>query len=164
MSLLAILDRFQEGRGHMALVSRYSQETAASIKREVKKGLTQRLKERVGMGDSSSESESDSDDEMDGSAGSSAGSTRGKKGWRRRFKRKGSNPDVEKGEKGEEGEKEEKEGDETAKDTTDLVQEPTLPQSTWAKLLAPGREQAMSDDAVLAKDGANDVCLRVRIV
>ncbi|KAG1734591.1 hypothetical protein EDB19DRAFT_1726705 [Suillus lakei] len=46
-SLLGILDRFQEGHSHMAIVSRFSVEKAASVKK--------RLRERVGMGDSSDE-------------------------------------------------------------------------------------------------------------
>lgn len=58
--LLGILDKFQEGRSHMAIVSRFSVEKAASVKKAVKRGLTQRLRERVGMGDSDS-----SDDEKD---------------------------------------------------------------------------------------------------
>ena len=89
----------------MAIVSRYSEERAASIKHEVKKGLTERLKERVGITDSSgseSESSSESESEHEGTAaGSSAGSTRGsrKKKWKTRFRRKSSDRDVEKGEK-----------------------------------------------------------------
>ena len=133
----------------MAIVSRFSEDKAASIKHQVKKGLTERLKERVGMGDSSaSESESDSDSETDSTSRSSASSTRSKKGWRRRFKRKSSNPDVEKAEP--------KEDEETAEEEK---KSPALPQSTWSKLLAPGREQAMPDDAVLPKDNANEVRL-----
>ncbi|THG94927.1 hypothetical protein EW026_g6628 [Hermanssonia centrifuga] len=60
--LLGILDRFQEGRSHIAIVSRFSVEHAVSVKKAVKRGLTQRLKDRVGMGDSDSSS-SDSEDE-----------------------------------------------------------------------------------------------------
>ncbi|KAJ7641320.1 hypothetical protein FB45DRAFT_899933 [Roridomyces roridus] len=55
--LLGLLDKFQEGRSHMAIVSRFSQEKAASVKQAVKRGLTQRLRERVGMGDSDSSDE-----------------------------------------------------------------------------------------------------------
>ncbi|KAF9466711.1 hypothetical protein BDZ94DRAFT_1186817 [Collybia nuda] len=55
--LLGILDKFQEGRSHMAIVSRFSVEKAASVKKAVKRGLTQRLRERVGMGDSDSSDE-----------------------------------------------------------------------------------------------------------
>ncbi|KAI0364646.1 DUF21-domain-containing protein [Pilatotrama ljubarskyi] len=57
--LLGILDKFQEGRSHMAIVSRFSVERAASVKKAVKRGLTQRLLDRVGMGDSDSSSESE---------------------------------------------------------------------------------------------------------
>lgn len=60
MPLLGILDKFQEGRSHMAIVSRISAEKAASVKMVVKRGLTQRLRARVGMGDSDS-----SDDDGD---------------------------------------------------------------------------------------------------
>ncbi|KAI0919747.1 hypothetical protein AcW1_003087 [Taiwanofungus camphoratus] len=54
--LLGILDKFQEGRSHMAIVSRFSVARAASVKQAVKRGLTQRLRERV-MGESESEGE-----------------------------------------------------------------------------------------------------------
>ncbi|KAI0631544.1 DUF21-domain-containing protein [Trametes polyzona] len=55
--LLGILDKFQEGRSHMAIVSRFSVERAASVKKAVKRGLTQRLLDSVGIGDSDSGSE-----------------------------------------------------------------------------------------------------------
>ncbi|OBZ73128.1 hypothetical protein A0H81_06939 [Grifola frondosa] len=60
--LLGILDKFQEGRSHMAIVSRFSVEKAASVKQAVKRGLTRRLLDRVGMGDSSDSSSSDEED------------------------------------------------------------------------------------------------------
>ncbi|KAG6330079.1 hypothetical protein ID866_9011 [Astraeus odoratus] len=60
-SLLGILDKFQEGRSHMAIVSRFSVEKAASIKKVAKRSLTQRLRERVGIGDSSDSSGEESD-------------------------------------------------------------------------------------------------------
>ncbi|RPD58215.1 DUF21-domain-containing protein [Lentinus tigrinus ALCF2SS1-7] len=60
--LLGILDKFQEGRSHMAIVSRFSVERAASVKKAVKRGLTQRLRDRVLMGDSDSSSSSDEDE------------------------------------------------------------------------------------------------------
>ncbi|KAF5378150.1 hypothetical protein D9615_007632 [Tricholomella constricta] len=63
--LLGILDKFQEGRSHMAIVSRFSVDKAASVKKAVKRGLTQRLRERVGMGDSDS---SDEEKDIEGSA------------------------------------------------------------------------------------------------
>ncbi|KAL0948080.1 hypothetical protein HGRIS_010702 [Hohenbuehelia grisea] len=59
--LLGILDKFQEGRSHMAIVSRFSVEKAASVKQAVKRGLTQRLRQRVGIADSDSESDAESE-------------------------------------------------------------------------------------------------------
>lgn len=153
----------------MAIVSRYSEERAASIKHEVKKGLTERLKERVGMGDSSSsesetDSESESEAERETTNESSAGSIRKgrKKKWGKRFRHKSSERDVEKGENGEKGEKSEKEEDANKEEEKQEEKEqgPTLPQSIWARLLAPGREQAMPDDAVLPKDQAHEVSSR----
>ncbi|KZT30314.1 DUF21-domain-containing protein [Neolentinus lepideus HHB14362 ss-1] len=52
--LLGILDKFQDGRSHMAIVSRLSVERAASVKKEVKRSLTQRIRDRV-IGESSDE-------------------------------------------------------------------------------------------------------------
>ncbi|KZT01891.1 DUF21-domain-containing protein [Laetiporus sulphureus 93-53] len=46
-SLLGILDKFQEGRSHIAIVSRFSIERAASVKQVVKHGLTHRLRKGV---------------------------------------------------------------------------------------------------------------------
>ncbi|KAF7969105.1 hypothetical protein HWV62_28310 [Athelia sp. TMB] len=62
MPLLGILDKFQEGRSHMAIVSRLSVDVsssgkAQSVKGVVKRGLTQRLRQRIGMDDDSSESD-----------------------------------------------------------------------------------------------------------
>ncbi|KAI0253175.1 hypothetical protein BJV78DRAFT_1197272 [Lactifluus subvellereus] len=57
--LLGILDKFQEGRSHMAIVTRTSVEKASSLKKAVKKSITQRIKNRVGISDSSSDSSSD---------------------------------------------------------------------------------------------------------
>ncbi|KAJ7447234.1 hypothetical protein FB451DRAFT_1290745, partial [Mycena latifolia] len=61
--LLGLLDKFQEGRSHMAIVSRFSVDKAASVKKAVKRGLTQRLRERVGMGDSDSSDEEEKEKE-----------------------------------------------------------------------------------------------------
>lgn len=158
--LLQILDKFQEGRSHMAIVTRISETKAESIKQQVKKGLTQRLKERVGISDSSgSESESDSDSDSDAEGtevngeGSTAGSARGssKKGWKKSFKRRRSQGDVEKGEK------------KSKKEHAEKEKEPGTPQSTWQKLTAPGREQSMPDDAVLPKDNAKDVSVACHV-
>ncbi|KAJ7124956.1 hypothetical protein C8R44DRAFT_874810 [Mycena epipterygia] len=68
-SLLGILDKFQEGRSHIAIVSRFSVEKAKSVKKAVKRGLTQRLREKVGMGDSS---DSESEDEATTTAADSS--------------------------------------------------------------------------------------------
>ncbi len=57
--LLGILDKFQEGRSHMAIVTRTSVEKASSVKKAVKKSITQRIKDRVGISDSSSDNSSD---------------------------------------------------------------------------------------------------------
>ncbi|KAI0075021.1 DUF21-domain-containing protein, partial [Panus rudis PR-1116 ss-1] len=61
--LLGILDKFQEGRSHMAIVSRFSVARAASVKKAVKRGLTQRLRDRVRGDADSSASSSDDEDE-----------------------------------------------------------------------------------------------------
>ncbi|KAI0093001.1 hypothetical protein BDY19DRAFT_921394 [Irpex rosettiformis] len=153
MSLLQLLDRFQEGRNHMAIVSRFSEERVASVKHEVKKNLTQRLMERVGMGDSDTESDSDSDTDSETDGDGSANGSVKKKGWKKSFKKKKSKKsdgsDLEKGDSGSIQEKLNEEPETTL--------EPSLPQGVWAKLLAPGREQAMPDDAVLAKEDAKDL-------
>ncbi|KAI9570083.1 hypothetical protein HD554DRAFT_2086717 [Boletus coccyginus] len=62
-SLLGILDKFQEGRSHMAIVSRFSAEKATSVKKVAKRTLTQRLRQSVGISDSSDSSESSDDEE-----------------------------------------------------------------------------------------------------
>ncbi|KAF5386365.1 hypothetical protein D9757_006655 [Collybiopsis confluens] len=61
-ALLGILDKFQEGNSHMAIVSRFSVEKAKSVKKTVKQSLTRRLLERVGIETSDSDS---SDTETD---------------------------------------------------------------------------------------------------
>ena len=65
-SLLHTLDRFQEGRSHMAIISRFSVEKATSVRKVAKRTLTQRLRQSVGIGDSTDSSES-SDDEQSNS-------------------------------------------------------------------------------------------------
>ncbi|KAF8639302.1 hypothetical protein AX17_001583 [Amanita inopinata Kibby_2008] len=69
-ALLGMLDKFQEGKSHMAIVSRFSVEKAASVKHAVKRGLTQRLRERVGMGDSDDSSSTESSSEESAVTGS----------------------------------------------------------------------------------------------
>lgn len=53
--LLGILDRFQEGRSHIAIVSLFSKGRAASVKEAAKIGLTRRFLNRVGFGDDESD-------------------------------------------------------------------------------------------------------------
>ena len=82
--LLGILDKFQEGRSHMAIVSRFSVERATSVKKAVKRGLTQRLRSTVGMGDSDS-NPSDDEEEVPSA---------GQKKRPRKYKRHSSNDDT----------------------------------------------------------------------
>lgn len=49
--LLTTLDRFQEGRSHMAIVSLFSNGRAASVREAAKTGLTRRFLQNVGFGD-----------------------------------------------------------------------------------------------------------------
>ncbi|KNZ82305.1 Protein MAM3 [Termitomyces sp. J132] len=142
-SLLGILDKFQEGRSHMAIVSRFSVEKAsriltllsmpnACVKKAAKRSLTQRLRMRVGMGDSDS-----SDDEKDVESG--AGSDR---------KLSGVEEVEEKGQ-----------GVETM-----VVEEPKkttrssfqLPRAAASMASMSGLEQSMPADAVLGKEGAKE--------
>ncbi|KAH9851328.1 hypothetical protein C2E23DRAFT_830325 [Lenzites betulinus] len=156
--LLNILDKFQEGRSHMAIVSRFSVEKAKSVQHEIKKGLTQRLKDRVGMGDSSDSNSDSSDDESSGTGtGTGTGSDRDatlrgdgtegrkkRKGWGRRAHHKKH--------KTKEGAAEE------GLSKSDTVEMGTLGamQSGIAKALSAGREQSLPDDAVLGREQAKD--------
>ncbi|KAH8093859.1 hypothetical protein BXZ70DRAFT_367149 [Cristinia sonorae] len=137
--LLEVLDKFQEGRSHMAIVGRLSYEKAASVQHEVKSSLTRRMKARVGIHDSDSSSdESDSKDgstpeeEKDNDATLRGDGKRNRWGRKRKTKHKA---DIE---KGEDVPKPESKG----------------PNITWAKFTSSGREQSMPDDAVLNKEGA----------
>ena len=68
--LLGILDKFQEGRSHMAIVTRLSAAKARSVKKAVKQSLTQRIRQSVGISDdSSSSSESEESEDGSGSTG-----------------------------------------------------------------------------------------------
>ncbi|KAI0356283.1 DUF21-domain-containing protein [Trametes cingulata] len=163
--LLNILDKFQEGRSHMAIVSRFSVEKAKSVQQEVKKGLTQRLKDRVGMGDSSDSSSSDSsgDESVATGTGSAVsdrdatlrgdGAEGGKKrrSWRKKSHRKKR--------------KSKENAAEEGQAQSDAVEMGTLQkdspkhgtvQSGIAKALSMGREQSMPDDAVLGQAQAED--------
>ena len=69
--LLGILDKFQQGRSHMAIVSRFSVDKAKSVKKAVKQGLTQRIRQAVGgaSDDSVSSTESEESEDETGSIG-----------------------------------------------------------------------------------------------
>jgi metal transporter CNNM len=144
-SLLGILDRFQQGHSHMAIVSRLTIDKAASVKQVVKKNLTQRIKDRVGMNDSS-DSDS-SDDESEG------GSTIKKK---LRLGRSNSrDKDAEKGDASVEGGQVTKSGKEDASD------EPQKKTGIVANMFGANLEQNMPADAVLNKEGLNKVCFNL---
>ena len=71
--LLGVLDKFQEGRSHMAIVSRFGVGKAKSVKKAVKQSLTQRIRQKVGMpDDSGSSSESEDSEDETGSTGTGA--------------------------------------------------------------------------------------------
>ncbi|KAH8105480.1 hypothetical protein BXZ70DRAFT_921025 [Cristinia sonorae] len=165
--LLGILDRFQEGRSHIAIVSRYSVERAASVKQAVKRGLTQRFKDRVGMGDSDS---SDSDDETQ------PASRKSKKRRHRKSKDRDVDSDAESTVRGSEkddekepshgvfsgmrGRRKKKEADvemgcsseeNEAVKAKGLRASLTLPRTSFGKF-----EQSMPADAVLTKQNADE--------
>lgn len=73
----------------MAIVSRFSVEQAVSVKKAVKRGLTQRLRQSVGIGDSDSSSSSSSDSESDNESGKHSPVFR-----RKRFSRKATKESV----------------------------------------------------------------------
>ena len=171
----------------MAIVTRTSVEKASSLKKAVKKSITQRIKNRVGISDSSSDSSSDeapqssrrkgkktvrilerlntSEDSMtmtgtsdrDGTSRSEATSDKDEGGRsfsfrkkRKRSKKRLRLDDVEMG---------------TIKPETqpEIEPRPQGGQSHPKKgsivqfAFAPGLEQSMPADAVLAKEGANEV-------
>lgn len=72
--VLGVLDRFQEGHSHVAIVSRISRARAQSVKKAVKKSLTHRLMGAL-HGDSSSESSSSDDDSSDDEGNTTVGSS-----------------------------------------------------------------------------------------
>ena len=74
-SLLGILDKFQEGRSHMAIVSRFSVDKAKSVKKAVKQSLTQRIRQTVGISDDSGSS-SESEDSEDGTGSTRTGASK----------------------------------------------------------------------------------------
>ncbi|TFK35823.1 hypothetical protein BDQ12DRAFT_687625 [Crucibulum laeve] len=181
--LLGILDKFQEGRSHMAIVSRFSVEKAASVKKAVKRGLAQRFRERVGMGDTDSDS-SDTDKE---STDDEKGSRKKRLGRRRTKKHR----DVEEGTEDAEtlkGDHGSWDADVLNKDCSDTIHSPSaktskkgnlkkvdyamdvmsdegrkskrtsfqLPRAPSGMTSMSMLEQNMPADAVLAKEGAEE--------
>lgn len=162
--VLTTLDKFQEGRSHIAIVSRMTIEKAASVKAEVKKSLTRKLKDRIGIDDSdSSSSESESEDDKEKEKDKDAtlrGDSKPRRSWRKKKSKKNEGEeesadtvDLEKGE-----------GSGGAAATTDVKatgQEKSDSKGalavTWARVTSTGREQSMPDDAVLNKDSAKEV-------
>jgi metal transporter CNNM len=126
----------------MAIVSRFSVqiEKAVSMKKHVKKGLTQRLRETVGIGDSSSSDSSDSEDDEQSSTKRGEESSEGEKsaGGRKSKKKKNDSSDLEK-------------GDFATAEQAQLVKKGVLEMSNL--------EQSMPADAVLTTQSANEVRL-----
>ncbi|KAF8804197.1 DUF21-domain-containing protein [Phlegmacium glaucopus] len=165
--LLGILDKFQEGRSHMAIVSRFSVEKAASVKKAVKRGLTQRLRKRVGMGDSESDSEA-GEDENNYALRNTKTSTRRKILSKLREGEGTVNDDT--ASTANKDDKSELEGTETTKPKTSSkhgiskmegeskrtskVTSFQLPKVASAMTSMSNLEQSMPADAVLAKEGA----------
>lgn len=83
--LLGILDKFQEGRSHMAIVSRFSAERAQSVKKAVKQGLTQRLRSAI--------RDTDSEDESSSSSSEDEAGTSSQKRWHLRRKKSDESKD-----------------------------------------------------------------------
>jgi metal transporter CNNM len=172
----------------MAIVTRTSVEKASSLKKAVKKSITQRIKSRVGISDSSSDS---SDDEQqssrrkpqktlrimersdaseesvtrvsdrDGTLTSEATSDRNEGGHsfsfrrkRKRNKKRACLEDVEMGVV-----KPEPHSEPRPEGVQLQMKRPNLVQFA----LTPGLEQNMPADAVLAKEGANEVSKVIRV-
>ena len=183
--LLGILDKFQEGRSHMAIVTRTSVEKASSVKKAVKKSITQRIKDRVGISDSSSDNSSDEEpaqtsrhksrktlrileppnsedstirmSDRDGTSPSEGTSDKDERGRSFSFRRKRKR-----------SKKQARSEDVEMGIVKPSLQSESEPrpedgqsQSKRASLvqfaLMPGREQSMPADAVLAEEGAKEV-------
>ncbi|KII90342.1 hypothetical protein PLICRDRAFT_38844 [Plicaturopsis crispa FD-325 SS-3] len=161
--LLGIMDRFQEGRSHMAIVSRFSVAKAASIKKTVKTGLTQRIKSRVGMGDSSDEDEDDKGKKEtkhdDGWADGDA-TIRGDGVMEKDFAAEGNGHAHTNGRPGRGRSKRRTTGRQTDLEMgiIDKEEETAKPRSSFVQLpkAGPALEQSMPADAVLGKEGAEE--------
>ena len=141
-----MLNRFQEGHSHMVIVSRHSEQEAEIVKREVKKGLRRRLKEKVGIDSdgSSSESEDENDEKK---------SQKGRKSTDK-------DTDVEKGSSDEGATTTEEAEKEASKPANDVQETEGTKRITWERITRLGREQNIPDDAVPPKEGVKEVTLR----
>ena len=168
----------------MAIVSRFSADKAASVKKAVKRGLTQRLRERVGIGESSDE-DGDADkgvedcdagntdtDNLKGDgilekdfanipngmrSGKGRTETARGRGNKRRPRGKRAKNDLEMGVVGEEPTEDTE--TEVAADDKGREKLSRLPSYVMPSmgLGTSGLEQSMPADAVLAKKGADEV-------
>ncbi|KDQ13557.1 hypothetical protein BOTBODRAFT_33567 [Botryobasidium botryosum FD-172 SS1] len=141
--LLGLLDRFQEGNSHMAVVSRIpriseSKDERGSVHQDVKVGLTRRFLNKV-LGDHSEEEEDSLEKTLTRSSGTSSYVLN-------KHAREKERKEREKKEKKEEREKE-KERKAPAKGPSKAD---TL--TSWMKL--PALEQVMPSDAILSEEGA----------
>lgn len=157
--LLGILDRFQEGRSHMAIVSPIPRGKAASVKQAVKQSFTRRFMSNIGLGDDSTTDEDTTDDEAAAGSGNSHGHSHSHSFKKKTKKSPKGSPKHEKDlEKGENTGKEEKRVDEPEKAARKSEDKDKKAASMWSAM-GGGKEleQTMPADAVLGKQGANRV-------
>ena len=69
--LLGILGKFQDGRSHTTIVSRFSVERVKGFKQASRQSLTQRIRRTVGISDDSGSSRESEDGENANEAGAS---------------------------------------------------------------------------------------------
>jgi metal transporter CNNM len=159
----------------MAIVSRFSVEKAASVKQVVKRGLTQRLKDRVGMGDSSSDEEADKhgrrateDGESEGTEDNKGDGSHGdrendqdadhKPQKRVTFRGRGRSKRRRAGRVAGDLEAGIPPTDETKDKQSKEKEEAEAKSRLTGFVTGHGLEQYMPADAVLAKEGAEEVC------
>ena len=139
-----MLNKFQEGHSHMVIVSRHSEQEAEIVKREVKKGLRRRLKEKVGIDSDGSGSESEDENDE-------------KKSQKKGRKSTDKDTDVEKGSSDEGTTTMEEAEKEVSKPANDVQETEGTKRITWERITRLGREQNIPDDAVPPKEGVKEV-------
>ncbi len=162
-SLLGILDKFQEGSSHIAIVSRFSVEKAHSVKKAVtgKRGLTRRFLDKVGMGDTSSEeSESESEEQRGRPMGDANGeeTLRGDGVWEKDFAADEGGSSKKK-RKHRRQSKKARDTDEVEMQNVGTAGSTTLGSFTGGMTSMYALEQTMPADAVLAPEGADEVSI-----